>query len=177
LLYPSPQWDADIEESEEVSWSNTNTQTNTFSWTLGSQVSSSVKFSSGIGEVTMSVQASESETTTSTQTITNTNGGSKSITCETNFCSGAIYQWVMTGTAINEQYQNKANIPTGTVKQCAFACTPSETQPPVCPPEYCTYPDCQCCSAQWSAEPSNSYTICPGSPNITNPLSQVNTVP
>ncbi len=102
-------------------------------------------------------------TVSTVNTMTSTNGGSKTVACATNTCKSAIFQWTMTGTAINEQYENSASKPTGKVTQCSFACTASGTQPPLCPPDYCVNADCQCCSSQWSAEPSAAYTICASS--------------
>ncbi len=168
-LAPSPQFNGEITEEEEVTWSNTNTQTNTFGWNVGVSETTTAKCGMPGEDVTMGETASMGATMSTTHTMTDTQGGSKTVSCETNTCSTAIFQWTMTGTAINGQYQNKDNVPTGKVTQCSFACTPSANLPPLCPPQYCMSADCQCCSGQWSAEPSNLYTICPGAPNSTAP--------
>jgi hypothetical protein len=113
----------------------------------------------------MSETCSIGASMSTTQTMTSTNGGSKSVSCETNSCNGAIFQWMMTGSAVNGHYVNKDDAPSGKVQQCFFACTASQQQQPLCPPDYCGGDDgaCQCCTEEWSAEPSSYYPICPTS--------------
>ncbi len=143
-----------------MTWSNTHTQTNTFGWNVGVSESTSAKMGVPGEDITMSETCSMGATMSTTDTMTATNGGAKEVSCETNTCTGAIFQWMMTGSAVNGEYVNKDDTPSGKVTQCSFACTQAESQPPLCPPAYCGDASCQCCTEQWSAEPSSYYPIC-----------------
>jgi len=131
--------DASVTLSQSVSWQSGQSSTIGSSFSYGFSECATV----GFGGSSASVGASQSSQSSTSTTVGETSGGSTTATCSSTVdCSGALYQWQVTGTPTFGTDQ--------TVTTCDFTCVPdSVPNGPKCPLGSCENTCCQCCNQAW----------------------------
>jgi len=153
---------AATEITQSLTWSNTKTKAKaneiSEALTVGTKYTYSQKMGISVPEVGsaeqgMSVEVSMSSTTAWKQTITetesNTQGGTQTLNCKPQDCSGGTsYQWQ---TSVNTMSTWGALF-----QSCIFVCMPNQGELPKCPYGTCCTGDltnqCTKCSVKWCDE-------------------------
>jgi hypothetical protein len=138
-----------VEMTAKTSWSTTEEQsvTESFTWGLSQSVTAEAKtgFIVAGSKVSVTVGSSQEWGESVTDTISQMQAGESSFSCGSLSCTGGnLYQWVIKGTSSTGHAES--------IQQCSFVCVPSATrEEPKCPPLYCgDGGPCQCCNGDWA---------------------------